>query len=64
MTEQEHPMLMSLEEFIDMIKPLAMRLGFDLERSHPVDLVSTVVPLLEAWAAGFGEGFNRGRSSR
>ena len=57
-------MLMSLDELVDMIKPLAMRLGFDLDYSHPEDLVSTVNPLLEAWADGFGEGFKRGRSSR
>lgn len=56
-----HPMYVSLDDLMSMVREAAQRTGVSLEPAHPEDMVSNVVPLMEAIAVGFSAGFSRGR---
>lgn len=48
------------QEMVERIIPVAKQCGYDPDRkSHPEDIVTNIVPFLEAYAAGFGDGMRK-----
>jgi hypothetical protein len=48
------------KEMVERVSVIARQCGYDPDRkSHPGDIVVSIVPLLEAYAEGFGDGLKR-----
>lgn len=55
-----HPMYMTYEQILAQVKPIMQRLNYITDKGHPEDMVANLVPILEAWADGWGSGYSRG----
>lgn len=53
-------MYVTFDDLMQHVKRVAERSGYSVKEGHPEDLVSNLVPLMEAWSDGFGVGYQQG----